>query len=512
MADSNSKALAKNTVVLYVRMFFSMLVSLYTSRVILKYLGVEDYGIYNAVGGIVSMFGIISTSLSTSISRNITFELGRHNIEKLKKVFSMSINIQIVLILIILLIGETIGLWFVNTQMVIPIERINAANWIYQISMATFAINLISIPYNASIIAHERMTAFAYIGVLETLLKLVVVYMLAVSPIDRLISYGLLLLCISLVIRLIYQIYCKRNFEECEYQFILDKSIFNEMFGFAAWNFIGTTSSILRSQGLNVLLNLFFGPAVNAARAISTQVNGAINSFVSNFMTALTPQITKAYAKGDLGYVVNCIYRGAKFSFYLLLFLSLPVMIETDYILKIWLVNVPNTTVWFVRFILLYSLADTYSRTLINASNATGDIKRFQLVTGGINLMVLPVSYIILKLGSPAESTVLVSVFTTILGIYPRVYYVRKHIPITVLKYIKKVILPTITVALLSFMVPYLLHIYIEETIYRLLAVCMLSCLTSIFFILFLGCTKEERYIIFTIIKNKIQKNEKTIS
>ena len=342
--NSNSQILAKNTLFLYIRMLLTMLVSLYTSRVILKYLGVEDYGIYNAVGGIVSMFGVISASLSTAISRSLTFELGKENSERLKKVFSISIIIQLCIIAVIVLLGETLGLWFLNNKMVIPADRLVAANWVFHFSLLTFAINLFSVPYNASLIAHEQMNIFAYIGILEVVLKLAIVYCLVISPIDRLVLYSLLLTCVALVVQVLYFIYCKKHYKECTFSIVRDKTIFKELFNFATWNFIGSASSIFRSQGVNILLNLFLGPVVNAARAISMQVNNAINGFVGNFMTALTPQITKAYAQENYSYLLNCIYRGSKFSFFLLFFLSAPVLVETDYIPRLWLVNVPDTT------------------------------------------------------------------------------------------------------------------------------------------------------------------------
>lgn len=504
--QQDSKKLAKNTLYLYLRMMFSMVVSLYTSRVVLNTLGVEDYGIYNAVGGIVSMFGIISSSLSASISRNLTFELGRGNKERLNRIFSMGLNIQMIIICIVILLAETIGLWFLNYKMVIPADRILAANWIYQFSLATFAVNLISVPYNASIIAHEKMSTFAYIGILEIIYKLLVAYLIVISPIDSLITYGFLLFCVSVFIQGIYQIYCKRQFEECIYHNIIDKNVFNEMFSFAIWNFIGNTSSILRSQGVNILLNLFFGPIINAARAISVQVNTAINSFASNFMMALTPQITKAYAQGNYTYLLQCIYRGSKFSFFLLYFLSLPVLIETDFILRLWLVDVPDTTVWFVRLTLLYSLVDTYSRTLINANNATGDIKIYQIVIGSINLTVLPIAYVILKLGAPAECTVLVSVIVALAGLYPRIYFNKKHFPITYKDFTLKVLLPTVITSIVGLIIPYFTYRLLPQSLMTLGIVIFVSLISALISIWIFGCTREEQTLVMRFVKNRFLK------
>lgn len=502
---NNSKQLAKNTLFLYGRMLFSMVVSLYTSRLILQYLGVENYGIYNVVGGLVAMFGIISGSLSTSISRNLTFELGKGDMEKLKKIFSMSINIQLVLIAIVIVLGETFFVWFLNKKMVIPVERLTAANWILQFSLITFALGLFTVPYNAAIIAHERMKAFAYIGIVEVVLKLVIVYLLSISPIDVLVFYGILVFLVATGMQLVYIIYCHRQFEECKYTFIKDKTIYKELVGFATWNFVGSTSSVLRSEGVNILLNLFFGPVINAARGISMQVNNALNSFVTNFMTALTPQITKAYAKKDFDYLLNCIYRGSKFSYFLLYFLSLPIIIKTDSILNLWLVEVPETTTWFVRCVLLFSLTDTLSRPMINANNATGDIKVYQLVIGSLNLTVLPIAYVALKLGAPPYSTVLVSVVVSLIGIYPRIYFNKKHFPITYRGYYLNVLQPIIVVSFLGSILPVISSFYLTDSLGAFVIVgliCVLSVSVSIFF---LGCTNNERLFAITYIKKKIR-------
>ena len=314
-SSSNNKRIAKNTLLLYFRMLLTMVVSLYTSRVVLGALGVEDYGIYNVVGGVVAMFSMLSGSLSAAISRFITFELGTGNKEKLKRVFSSSVTIQMGLSAIILVLAETVGLWFLNNKMVIPESRMYAANWVFQLSLLTFVINLISIPYNAAIIAHERMSAFAYISIFEAVSKLVVAYCIVISPIDRLILYAIMLTTIAVIIRLIYGSYCKRKFEECTFHFIYDHDLLKQMFGFAGWNFIGASSALLRDQGGNIVINLFCGPAVNAARGIAVQVNTAIHSFVTNFMTALNPQITKSYAGADQKYLMTLLFQGARLSF-----------------------------------------------------------------------------------------------------------------------------------------------------------------------------------------------------
>ena len=409
-SSSNNKRIAKNTLLLYIRMLFLMVVSLYTSRVVLNALGVEDFGIYNVVGGVVAMFSMLSGSLSAAITRFITYELGTGNRENLKKIFSSAVTIQIGLAVVIILLAEAVGVWFLNVKMNIPEERIVAANWVFQFSILTFSINLISVPYNASIIAHERMSAFAYISILEALGKLVIAFLITVSPMDRLIFYALLMCAVALLVRLVYGYYCKKHFEECTYHFLWDKELLKRMFGFAGWNFIGASSAVLRDQGGNVVINLFCGPVVNAARGIASQVNTAVHGFVSNFMTALNPQITKSYASGNRDYMMTLIFQGARLSFYMLLVLSLPIFVNTYYILTLWLKIVPEHTASFVQLILLFGLSESISNPLITAMLATGKIRNYQLVVGGLQLMNLPVSYILLRIGLFPEIVIVVAI------------------------------------------------------------------------------------------------------
>ena len=323
---TNNRRIAKNTLLLTFRMLILLLISLYTSRVTLNQLGIEDYGIYNVVGGLVAMFTILSSSLSAAISRFITFELGRGDNGNVNKVFSASVTIQILISFLLVILIECIGVWFLNTKMNIPDIRMNAANWVLQFSTLTLVVNLVSVPYNACIIAHERMSAFAYVSIAEVLLKLLNAFLITVAPFDKLVFYALLGVLTSLIIRMIYGIYCNRNFSECHYKFQMDKGLLRQMFGFAGWNFIGASSTIIREHGCNILINLFFGPAINAARGIASQVYVTVNGCVMNYTTALNPQITKSYASGERDYMMTLIYRGARFSFYLLLFLALPVI------------------------------------------------------------------------------------------------------------------------------------------------------------------------------------------
>ena len=325
-ASENNKRIAKNTLVLYGRTLFVMLISLYTSRVILEVLGVDDFGIYNVVGGLVSMFALINGSLTSITQRFLNFELGKKNEERLKRIFSASLSIHFILSIFILLLGETVGLWFLNTGLNIAPERMIAANWVYQCSLLTFIVNLISLPYNAAIIAHEKMDIFAYVSILNAFLKLSIVFPLRWISSDKLAGYAMLMLLVSIVIRLIYGRYCRKHYPECSFAFCKDKALYGEITSFAGWTFIGNSSALLMTQGVNILLNIFCGVAVNAARGIAVQVGHAVDSFVTNFMTALKPQIVKSYASGEHEYMMKLVQRGSKFSFYLLLLLSLPII------------------------------------------------------------------------------------------------------------------------------------------------------------------------------------------
>ena len=492
-SSDNNKRIAKNTLLLYFRMLFMMVVSLYTSRIILNALGVEDFGIYNVVGGVVAMFSVISGSLSAAISRFITYELGKGDQGKLNNIFSASVTIQLLLSLIIVILIESVGVWFLNAKMTIPEARMTAANWVLQFSIITFVINLISVPYNAAIIAHERMSAFAYISILEAVCKLAIAFLIMVSPMDKLIFYALLMCAVSIIVRLTYGHYCKKHFTECTYRFHWDKDILMKMFGFAGWNFIGASSAVLRDQGGNIVINLFFGPSVNAARGIANQVNGAITGFVWNFMTALNPQITKSYASGDREYMMTLIFQGARLSFYMLIFLSLPVLVNTHYILVIWLKLVPEHAVLFVQLILVFAMCESISNPLVTAMLATGKIRNYQIVVGGLQLLNLPLSYICLRLGFIPESVLLVAIVISLCCLAARLYMLRSMIGLSSILYMKKVFLNVLVVAVCSVIVPMALVKYVDENFLSFVLVSLVAMFCTIMVEYYIGCNRRER-------------------
>ena len=474
--SDNNKRIAKNTLLLYVRMLFTMAVSLFTSRVILNTLGVEDYGINNVVGGIVTMFSVLSGSLSSSISRFITFELGKGNIERLKTIFSTGVNIQLGMSVLIIIIAEAVGIWFLNTKMNIPTDRMVAANWVFQCAILTFVLNLLSVPYNAAIIAHEKMSAFAYISVVEVSLKLIIVYMLMISPFDRLETYAVLLLLVGAVIRFIYGYYCKRHFEECTYHFVFDKPVLKEMTGFAGWNFLGNGAYMLNTQGVNILMNLYFGVAVNAARGIATQVDAALKQFVNNFTTAVNPQITKSYAQGDLDYMHKLVCRSAKFSAFLMMFFAVPIILETNTILTIWLKTVPDYAVIFLQWIIISSFMDTVlANSLVTSMFATGKIKRYQIIVTTVGCLVFPLSWIAFKLGfEPQVGYILYFIIYTIL-LFVRLYLLKDMVKLPVMMYIREVLYKLAPIIVVGFAIPGILILTMDAGWLRLILVCLLS-------------------------------------
>jgi len=506
VASEKNNRIAKNTLFLYLRMLLIMAVTLYTSRVVLEVLGVEDFGIYMAVGGFVAMFSVISNSLSASISRFLTFELGRGDKDKVKRIFSTAVLIQCLIGGIIFLLTETFGGWFLNTQMTIPEDRLVAANWVFHFSLLTFVVNLISVPYNACIIAHERMSAFAYIGFVDAIGRLVVTFMISSIAFDHLILYAILMCFVALFVRFLYRWYCKRHFEECYFQWVLDRSLLGDMFGFAGWNFIGASSSVLRDQGINVLLNVFCGPTVNAARGIAMQVSTAITSFSSNFQAALNPQITKSYAAGDLEYVKNLIFKGARLSFYLLLLVSLPILIETKTILSLWLNVVPIHSVLFVRLIILYVMTESVSCTMITLMLATGRIRSYQLIVGGGQMMNFPLAYILLKWGYAPEFTMVGSILISILCLFLRLYMLHNMVGLPIMEFIQKVLLNVIGVCLLALLLPLCLSNCMGESWFRFLLNCVVCVFSTILVIYYVGCSRDERLLILLKFRQFVNK------
>lgn len=491
--SENTKRIAKNTIVLYIRMLFLMLIGLYTSRVILNALGVENYGVYNAVGGIVVMFSLLSSSMSSAISRYLTYELGTGNIERLRIVYSSALIIQILLALIIVVLSEPIGLWFLNNKMNIPPDRMYASNWVFQFSIVSFVLGLINVPFNATIIAHEKMSFFAYVSIFEGVFKLVVAYLVNISPIDKLIFYSFLMCVISLVMRIIYGWYCSRNFEECKFRFNLDTKLLKEMFGFAGWNFFGNGAYLINTQGVNLLSNVFFGVTVNAARGIAGQIDSVIGQFVSNFTTAINPQITKSYASNDFEYMHKLICRGARFSYFLMLILAVPIIVETDMILTLWLKSFPADTVTFVRLTIASSLTTVIGNTLVTGMMANGNIRRYQLIITSVGVLVFPLTWVAFKIGFPAYFAYLIYFVIYFILVFLRMYLVKDLINMDPRLYFSNVVFRCIVITLLAFVPPVILYNLIPQSLLRLIIITIVSMASTIILIVFLGLDNSEK-------------------
>lgn len=483
-----------------------MVVALYNSRLLLNRLGVSDYGIFNAVGGFVSMFAILSGALSSAISRFITYELGAKDYKKLKIIFCTGINIQVILSVLVVIIAESIGLWFLNTQMNIPECRMVAANWVFQFSIIAFVLNLINVPFYAEIIAHEHMSAFAWISIIDVSLKCIVAFIIAWAPIDKLVYYSLLYAVECLIIRFVYGIYCKKKFEECTYHLLFDKAIFKQMLSFAGWNFLGSSAGILNTQGINLLINIFFGVTVNAARGIAVQVDSAVKQFVNSFATAVNPQITKSYAEGDYMYVHKLVCYSAKYSSFLLLYLAVPIVIEANEILKLWLGVVPKYAVIFVQLTVISTFADyVLGNSMMTAILATGKIKAYQIAVTIFGGMVFPITWVAYYFGASPEWAYIIYCLIYVGVIFVRVHYMKIQVGMEPTYFYRKVLLRVVPVMIVSFFVPYFIISFIQQGLMRVIVTTLIATISTSLIIIILGLSNRERNKFYSIACNFVQ-------
>lgn len=503
--QSNSKRIARNTLMLYIRMLISMAVGLFTSRVIINTLGEIDFGINNVVGGIVIMFGFINTAMANATSRNLTYTLGVNDKSLLKKIFSACLNIHIIISIIIFILAETIGLWFFYNKMIIPEDRLNAAFWVYQFSIVCSMLTVINVPYMSSVIAHEKMGAFAWLSISDVVLKLLIVYLLYIIPYDKLIIYAILLFVVHLINWSIYRIYCTIKFEECHFKLFWDKNLYKELSSFASWTLIGNLAVVLYSQGLNLLLNMFFGPSVNAARAIASRVQSLVVQFSNSFQTALNPQITKSFANKDYNYMHDLIYSSSKYSCFLLLFLSLPIILEAKQILHLWLGIVPDYAIIFLQITFISSIIDGVSNPLIISVQATGRIKKYQMIVGGIILSIVPISYIFLKIGSSPLSVYIVQIIICLIAYIARIIMAHSMISLSMKNYFFEVIIRILPICIIPFVISYIFIINMKEIWWRIPLTFCISSISMLITIYLLGIKSSEKQFIKDKIKNIIK-------
>ncbi len=507
--SANNKRIAKNTLLLYARMLYSLFISLFTSRVILAALGFEDYGLYNVIGSVVTMFVFLRTAMGNSVNRFITYAIGKDEENRLKEIFSMSVLIHVSLALIIILLCETLGVWFLNTQMSIPVGREFAANWVFQFSVLACAASVICVPYDAEIVAHEKMEIFAFIQVLQSTLNLAIVYAVKYYSNDKLILYAFLLMAVQLMNVLIYVIYCRYHFSETKFRLVRNISLFKEMTGFAGWSLIGNMAFIGYTQGLNLVLNVFFGPAVNAARGIAFQVQAAMKGFVTNFQMAINPQITKSYAQGDYERLHSLIFASSKFSFFMLLCMVMPVAIEAETILHLWLGSVPEYTVPFLILTLSIMLLDPISNPLGVANNATGTIKKYQIVEGGTLLLIVPTAYVAVKLGGDPLSVFIVQLVISYFVQLLRLFLVCHKINMSIQEYCRKIIIRIVLVTAISLICPLLAYFILSKSLISCLIVVLIAIISVLVTAYYLGLESNERQLINSKLKTLANKFNK---
>lgn len=496
--SENNKRIGKNTLALYFRTFITMIVGLYTGRVILQALGVDNYGINNVVGGIVGMSSLITSTMSGAISRYITYTIGQGDKERLKTIFSTSVNAQIVMSIIAVIALEIFGIWFLCTQAKIPEGRMIAANWVFQCSLISLVIGLISSPYNALLVAHERMGIYAYTSIAEVMLKLIVVFTILAFDGDRLILLSILNVFVGLAMRIFYGWYCSKHFEESEYNIkIFDKGLLKELTVFSGWNLLNNGAWVFATQGVNMLVNMFFGVAFNAARGIAQTVNGAVQGFVGNFTMAFSPQITKTYAAGDKEYAIILGNRGTKFSWLMMYVFIVPVCCEAETLLRLWLGQVPEWSVLFLRFAMFESLTVSSGQNLFRLIQADGHVKKYTIhaaITAG---MIFPLSWLLYHLGAPVWTAYIIFILDFIFLNVVRFYDMKKLMPFSIRQFMREVFVPCMTVSVVSFIIPLAVCYYMESGLLRFFINVPIAVSWTTVCCLVFGLSKNERQFFY---------------
>ena len=502
----SNKRIAKNTLMLYARTFITLAISLYTTRVVLQTLGETDYGIYNVVGGVVVLFTFISNSISSAVQRFLNFELGKTVKAEIRKVFSTSFNAIVIISIAILILAETLGLWFVNTQLNIPEERMNVALWAYQISIVTCCITILRVPHNAAIIAYEKMSFYAYLSIIEAVLKLLLVFILVLISWDKLLLYSFLMLFVAIVINICYHLYCRYRLPEIRYKSIWDKRLFNKLINFSGWSLFGSGAEVCNTQGVNMILNIFLGVTVNAATGIATQVSNAIYSFVVNFQMAFKPQIVKLYAASETEAFHKLIFRSSKISYILLSLIILPIIINCPFILNLWLAEVPRYSSNFIIWTLLFYLVDSMSAPLWMAAQATGEIKKYQIWVSVSILLNLPLAYLVLLLGISPVWVFVVKFLVNNVTHLVRLTYLNKVHCVPFKPFLIAVMYPLLKMTLIAYPISFIFGELLTDGWGKLFATLLLSTVVVGVSSYYITLNNEERIALVTVIKSKLKK------
>ncbi len=504
---SANKRIAKNSIFLSIRMVVVLCINLYTTRAVLSLLGVDDYGVYNVVCGFVSMFTFLNTSMSNGIQRFFNYELGKNGVENANKIFCTSVLIQLILAFIVVALCESFGLWYLHNKMIVPEGRMFAAEMIFQFSMISFLLIVFQAPFVAAVMAHERMDFYAIINVVDAVLKLCIVFTVPLLVGDYLVLYGLLLALVSLFDFMCYYVYCRRNFVEIHLSRVFHKEIFKSMLSFSGWNLFGSFSNMMRDQGINLIMNLFYGPVVNAARGIAVQINAGINGFVSNILTPVRPQVIQSYAKGEIDRALRLTYSISKFSLVFLYMLSLPVCLEIEYVLKLWLgANVPKHTSTFVLIILMTSAVLIMMGAMATLVHASGEMRKYQLYGSVVKFLSVPIAFIMLKYGAKPEWALIMVLIFDVLGFFVGLFIIKGIMSFSIMDYLKKVIVPLFPVFLITFLISYPVVLFMEMGGGRLICVISSSIIGAVFIFYFLGLSSSEKTIIRQIVERMVKK------
>lgn len=503
---SDNSRIAKNTIFMYMRMVITMLVGLYTSRVVLRVLGVEDYGLYNVIGGIIALFSVLNNALMNTTSRFITVSLAKGDVTETRHTFNMAFLMHFGVALFLIAIGETGGLWYLHNKLVVPVGREFAAGWLYQFTVITAVLSTVNVPYNACIIAHEKINVFALLQVIDALLKLGIVYVIQIAPYDKLIFYAMLMLLVIVFNFLFNYIYCQRRFQEVKFLFYWSRDRFKEVLKFIGWALVGNFSNMFYTQGINLMLNAFCGPAVNAARGIAIQVQGVVAQMAHNVQTAINPQILKTHAVNDLERMHMLICASSRYCYYLLLLFSLPIMLEANYILHLWLGVVPEHTVSFIRLTLMTVLLDAFINPMFTANLASGRLNLYYIPVSVISVSFMFITYYAIKHTQMPESTFLCYLAMVAFGLVIRVFVMQKQVKLRPSAYIKTAILPAIVVTVLASVLPIVSHFIVQGNGARLFVTIIISVVSTVAVVCSAGVTKQERQFAIQFVKNKLHR------